>query len=394
MLFGRNKEKATRQKFKESKYPVSNPGMGWYRPYLFRLEEEVNESFLSTVIVQEERLCLLEVDLSFYKNCSISYEGIFHLEQILDFFHRNKKDIMLRFAYDFEGKAFEKEPLTLKQITDHMRQVSEVVKPFTKEILLYQGLFVGSWGEMHSSRYVTNLSIIKLYDAFRECFGEKACLALRTIKYMSLVESARGKDAYLTLYDDAIYGSETDMATFSEGRKDEELDMYISGGHCPVGGEVLAGDDSILEEMDRYHLSYLNSIYDENAILEWERKGLLEEVKRRLGYRFLITDLNASNSGNHTYMKISILNLGAGICPYDLTLEINMGGKAYKTTFEGRNILPTKMEEIVVDLGRDTSGLKDSYLALYRSFDKAPIHFSNSGLRKDDQISFSKLWEM
>ena len=394
MLFGRSKEKVTRQKFKESKYPVQNPGMGWYRPYLFRLEEEVEEGYLSTVIAEEERLCLVEVDLSFYNSRAISYEGIFHLEQILDFFHRNKKDIMLRFAYDFEGKAFEKEPMMLKLIMSHMKQISEVVKPYAQEILLYQGLFVGSWGEMHSSRYVTDLSIIKLYDAFRAYFGERACLALRTIRYISLVESARGKDDYLTLFDDAIYGSETDMATFSEGRKEEELDMYIAGGHCPVGGEVLSGDDSILEEMDRYHLSYLNSLYDQNALLEWESKGLLDEVKRRLGYRFLITDLNVTKCSNHTYLKLCILNLGSGVCPYDLTLEINMGGRRYKTSFDGRTILPTKMEELVIDLGKDTSGLKDSSLALYRSFDKTPIHFSNSGLRKDDKISFSKLWEM
>lgn len=392
-MFGRKKEKVTRNKFKESKYPVLNPGMGWYRPFLFRLEEEVDEGMLASVIVEEERLCLVEVDLSFYQNRNISYEGIFHLEQILDFFHRQKKDMILRFAYDFEGKAFEKEPMTLKQILSHMQQISQAVKPFFNEILLYQGLFVGSWGEMHSSRYITDLSILKLYDEFRSCFGKEVYLALRTIKQLHLVESARGKDEWLTLYDDAIYGSETDMGTFSEGRKEEELEMYIAHRNCPVGGEVLMGDDRILEDMERYHLSYLNSRYDTNALLEWERKDLLSEVNRRLGYRFLITDINASGSGNHTYMKISLLNLGAGICPYDLTMEITMNGEAHKTSFDARKILPTKMEEIVIDLGRDISGLKDSTLELYRSFDKTPIHFSNSGLRKEDKIPFSKLWD-
>ena len=393
MLFGKRKEKVTRQKYKESRHIVRNPGMGWYRPYLFSLEDEVNESYLSTVIVEEECLCLIEIDLSFYKNSDISYEGIFHFEQILDFFHRNQKDMMLRFAYDYEGKAFEKEPATLKQIFKHMKQLSETVKPYAKEILLYQGLFVGSWGEMHSSRFVTDLSILKLYDSFRECFGKEALLAVRTIKYIALIESARGKDLRLTLYDDAIYGSATDMNTFSEGRKEEELDMYISSRKCPVGGEVLSGDEAIIEEMDLYHLSYLNSQYDINALKEWEAAGILSEVSRKLGYRFLIVDIGFSSKGKHTYLKISLLNTGAGICPYELELSAELNGRIYKTCFNGSDILPTKIEELVIDLGRDITGLKESKLSLVRKFDRRPIHFSNSGIWKEDVIEFRKLWE-
>ncbi|MCR4674092.1 MAG: DUF4874 domain-containing protein [Lachnospiraceae bacterium] len=393
MLFGKRKEEVTRQKYKESKYPVPNPGMGWYRPFLFDLREEIDEFLLSTVIVEQERLCLLEIKLAGYQNGPISHEGIFHLEQILDYFHEQKKDIMLRFAYDFEGKAFEKEPLSLKQVLQHMNQIAQVVKPFEKEILLYQGLFVGSWGEMHSSRFITDLSILKLYDEFRKCFGKEACLALRTIKYLALIESARGRDDKLTLFDDAIYGSDTDMGTFSEGRKAEELDMFISNRKCPVGGEVLCGEERITKEIQAYHLTYLNSQYDKNAILEWERNGVLEEVNRRLGYRFLIVGLNASNSGMHTYMKIELLNVGGGICPYELTMSIEMGGNTYKTSFMGSDLMPTKIEEIVIDLGRDISGLRDSELSLVRRFDGAPIHFANSGLRKLDKIPFKALWE-
>ncbi|MCR5546031.1 MAG: DUF4874 domain-containing protein [Lachnospiraceae bacterium] len=393
MLFGRKKEEITRQKFKESKYPVLNPGMGWYRPFLFDLSEEVDEFLLSTVIVEEERLCLLEIQLSAFRDGPISHEGIFHLEQILDFFHANKKDMILRFAYDFEGKAFEKEPLSLKQIFVHMKQVSEVVKPFEKEILLYQGLFVGAWGEMHSSRFITDLSVLKLYDEFRSCFGKRVYLALRTVRYLALIENSRGKDEYLTLFDDAIYGSDTDMGTFSEGRKQEELDMFVADRKCPVGGEVLYGDERIRQEIEAYHLTYLNSQYDKNAIAQWEKAGVLEEVNRRLGYRFLITGINASNSGHHTYLKIEILNVGGGICTYDLTLSVDMAGNTYKTSFMGTELLSSKIQEYVIDLGKDISGLKDSELSLVRSFDRTPVHFANSGFRKLDKIPFSKLWE-
>lgn len=393
MLFGKKKEKKTREKYKESYNYIHNPGMGWYRPYLFQLEEDVDENLLATVIVPEERLCLVEINLFAYRDGDINREGLCHLEQILDFFHENKKDMMLRFAYDFEGYAMEKEPTSLKQILAHMHQVSEVIHPYLKEIVLFQGLFVGSWGEMHFSRYVTDLSILRLYDEFRSLFGKDVYLALRTAAYINLVENSRGYDPYLTLYDDAIFGSETDMGTFSQGRKAEELDMVVGRYRCPVGGEVLYGSDSILTEMDSYHLTYLNSQYDKNALLEWENNGILDKVNARLGYRFLITNCRISNSGKHNYLHLEVLNIGSGICPYPLTLEVLFAYQVFHYHFNGNELLPTKSEEFVIDLGKEMSGLKESELLLYRSFDKEPVFFANQGFENKKSFMFKELWE-
>jgi hypothetical protein len=183
------------------------------------------------------------------------------------------------------------------------------------------------------------------------------------------------------------------MGTFSEGRKAEEMDMVIGRYHCPVGGEVLYGSETILSEMDSYHLTYLNSQYDKNALDDWDRMGILAQVSLRLGYRFLITNCRISNSGKHNYLHLEILNIGAGICPYNLTLEVLFNDKVYRNQFAGNEILPTKSTELVVDLGRDISGLKDSEILLYRSFDKEPIYFANRGLERKKNIMFKELWE-
>ena len=393
MFFGRKKEKKTREKYKESDKMIFNPGMGWYRPYLFYLEEDVNENYLSSVIVDSERLCLIEIDLFAYRDSDINREGICHLEQILDFFHENKKDMMLRFSYDFEGVAMEKEPASLKQIFTHMKQIYEVLQPYRNEIVLFQGLFVGNYGEMQYSRFATDLSILQLYDGFRKVFGKEVYLALRTASHINLIENARGFDSYLTLFDDGIYGSDNDLGTFSEGRKTEELDMVVGRYRCPVGGTVLSGRKEILEDMDSYHLTYLNSLYDENALLEWERIGVLDQVNKKLGYRFLITNLHISNSGKHNYLHLEILNIGSGICPYPLTLEVLFTHKVFRNQFHGNEILPTKMMELVVDLGKDISGLRDSELMLYRSFDKEPIYFANQGLEQKKSVLFKELFD-
>ena len=258
---------------------------------------------------------------------------------------------------------------------------------------MFQGLFVGSWGEMHFSRYVTDLSILRLYDEFRKLFGKEVYLALRTAAYINLIESSRGFDSYLTLYDDAIYGSDTDMGTFSQGRKAEELDMVVGRYQCPVGGEVLYGSENILSDMDSYHLTYLNSQYDKNALEDWDKMGILSKVNARLGYRFLITNCHIFNSEKHNYLHLEVLNIGSGICPYPLTLEVLFNHQVFHYHFKGSDIMPTKTEEFVIDLGRDIAGLKESELFLYRSFDKEPVYFANRGLEKKKSIMFKELWE-
>ncbi len=393
MLFGKKTEKQTREKYRESKRFIVNPGMGFYRPYLFRLEEDVDENYLASAIVKEEKLCLIEIDLSAYRDRDFNREGICHLEQIMDFFHENKKDVMLRFAYDFEGYAMDKEPASLKQIFSHMQQVKETLAPYKKDILLFQGLFIGSWGEMNLSRYATDLSVLSLYDEFRTVFGKEVYLALRKASYINLVENSRGYDPYLTLFDDAIYGSDTDMGTFSSGRKNEELDMVVGRYCCPVGGSLAYGDESILDDMDKYHLSYLNSQYDRNALEDLDKKGLLASLCIRLGYRFLITNVRISCNGKHNYLHLEILNIGSGICPYPLTLEVLFNDKVFRNRFNGTDIMPTKAEELVVDLGKDISGLKDSELLLYRSYDKEPIYFANRGLERKKSIFFKELFD-
>jgi hypothetical protein len=207
------------------------------------------------------------------------------------------------------------------------------------------------------------------------------------------VENSRGYDAYLTLFDDAIYGSDTDMGTFDAGRKNEELDMVVGRYRGPVGGSLVYGNENVLTDMDTYHLSYLNSQYDRNALEDLDRMGLLAKLCIRLGYRFLITNVRISSNGKHNYLHLEILNIGSGICPYPLTLEVLFNDKVFRNQFMGTDIMPTKAEELVVDLGRDISGLKDSELLLYRSFDKEPVYFANCGLEHKKNIMFKELWE-
>ncbi len=392
LLFGKRKKNSGSRTVKESELSVENPGMGWYRPFLFDLSKEVDWFLLSTVIVKEERLCLLEILLSGYKEEAIPKEGLSRLEQLLRYFRGQGKDLLLRFAYDFEGHAYEKEPLSLQQVFTHMKQVAEVTEAYRNTIVLYQGLFVGAWGEMHSSRFTTDASILKLYDEFRLRFGRETCLAVRTVKQMALLEHTYGNDENLTLYDDAIYGSDSDMRTFTEGKKAEELKIYLSGRSCPVGGEVLRGDRYITEEIGRYHLTYLNSQYEKQALKDWEEAGVLSEVNRRLGYRFLIKQVTVQDSREGTAITVTIENTGGGICIYDLKLGYITGEEVFLIPLSGRELLPGSSKEYRIETGKTIGSPEEGEIFLHRAFDGTPLHMANAGLENMDRIPVKALW--
>jgi hypothetical protein len=71
--------------------------------------------------------------------------------------------------------------------------------------------------------------------------------------------------------------------------------------YLPMGGETCAVNPprsecpTALEELARFHWSYLNTDYHPGVITSWEDDGCLDEVKRRLGYRFTLVEGTYAN---------------------------------------------------------------------------------------------------
>jgi hypothetical protein len=71
--------------------------------------------------------------------------------------------------------------------------------------------------------------------------------------------------------------------------------------YLPMGGETCAVNPprsecpTALEELARFHWSYLNTDYHPGVITSWADDGCLHEVKRRLGYRFTLVEGTYAN---------------------------------------------------------------------------------------------------
>lgn len=356
---------------KESTRALKNPGCGWYHIYTFDLSKESSkESFY--IDCEEEELVLLIIDIHAFRGCEqIPKEALEWFSSILTFFEQHDKGIILRIVYDTKGRGMEIEPSSIKIVKSHMKQLGSIIYEHTSEkkslpgkILVHQGLFVGSWGEMHSSKFLTEARMKELSDTFLEATKGNCPIAVRKpvqLRQLSCQKEAsaplqNASKTNFTLFNDAIFGSETDLGTYvtirqsampenSEREKipwarEDELTWQktkLQQSFC--GGEVLGGMNTLSEssgntdhptktldwhqvvaELAKMHVSYLNSIYSKEVLDDWKAHRIMwngkeiseyDYIGRHMGYRFTVTHVKISKN----VITLTIKNTGfANLC--------------------------------------------------------------------------------
>ena len=409
------------ERISESDRPLVNPGCGWYRPYIFRLEEEVDPDYLKTVIVPDETLCLVEIALCHYKTGAIDQEGRDHMRAIMQFFADHDKDVMLRCTYDIEGKAFENEPLRMEIIFSHMAAISELIEPWRDRVILMQGLFTGNWGEMHGSRFMTPNLLRELYEYFRVEFGRDMTLAVRRPSYLRLLSGEALRDPHITVYNDAIMASLTDLGTYGyeegwtdEWRRDKELafiDRECVGR--PVGGEVVRqqhapeGDvkeSDIIRNFELMHLSYLNSQYDKKVFEKWQKiplsrsgipgvDNIYQEVSLRIGYRYVFQRVSLQmGRRDDSYIRVLIFNRGFATSADPLIAKLSLGDREMKLSVSSSALASGRQTDLEFFVPPDLEvGVYPLRLRLERERDGAVIHFANEGWEDSDFIPIGVL---
>lgn len=369
LAFDKNKDADIQ--LKESTRALKNPGCGWYHIYTFDLSKE---NFLY-IDCEEEELVLLLIDIHAFRGCEqIPKEALEYFSSILTFFEQHDKGIILRIVYDTKGRGMENEPSSIKIVKSHMKQLGSIIcehmskkESLPGKILVHQGLFVGSWGEMHGSKFLSEARMKELSDTFLEATKGSCPIAVRKpvqLRQLSCKKTAssplqNASNTNFTLFNDAIFGSETDLGTYgaygtirksalsenSEREKtswvrEDELSWqqsFMQQSFC--GGEVLGGMNTVSEssgntdypqstldwnqvvaDLAKMHVSYLNSIYSKEVLDDWKSHRIMwngEEISeydyigRHMGYRFTVTQVKISKN----VITLTIKNTGfANLC--------------------------------------------------------------------------------
>lgn len=344
----------------EARHIPPNPWRGMYEIHKFMIGDE--EAAALPPINRQYTISLVEINLLRFKEERISDAGLAQIDRIFAYFKEQKQGMIIRFLYDWDGEGLKNEPAPITAILRHMDQLSTLLIRYTDSIYTLQGLFVGSWGEMHGSRHLSAQSLITLTQALDEAAERKLMLAVRCPNqwreifqtYDPPLEERRfdgQRQSRVGLFNDAILASDTDFGTYGQAnraqvsqygtklRREEELAFQnrLCAGVLN-GGELVRGDGKFtLPEIYRafkmMHLSYLNVNFDLDALnrlrqeenilhsRSWRGASAYDYLTGHLGYRYQIVKARVQHLDDGVRFRVLVENTGFACCYFPLAVR-------------------------------------------------------------------------
>lgn len=431
----------------ESNSIMQNPFRGFYKINGYMLSDKTNKKELTKQIKQNCKansypLVLLEINLKNYANTDISSSAQQQLDTILTQYTSAKKQIILRFLYDWDGKALQSEPSDFFRIKNHIQQLSSTINKYKNCIYIIQGAFIGNVGEINNSNYNDIDQIRQLIETLAESTDPQIYLAvrtpaqlrgiLRTRTPLSSQDSESGNLASrLGLYNDGMLGNVYDMGTYDDtpitsgsdmdepGTREEELlYQYKLCQYVPNGGEVAIDNEyndleNAVTDLAQMHVSYLNSEHEEDVLNKWKKSTYTGDdvfsgctgydyVEAHLGYRYFIQESHLdfhSIVGDDATLYLTIANSGfsSAYKKYDTTLLITNQDtgktKRLETTIDNRRI--SGNDQVTFKISPNIRSLKKGTytlsLEMKDSYTEDCIHFANAGSEDSDSVSVGTL---
>lgn len=225
----------------------------------------------------------------------------------------------------------------------HIAQLQPVFEEYADVIAVLEAGFIGVWGEWY---YTENYNFRpspeeygprrEVLDALLNALPKERMVLVRYpaaklysfgINYTDTVSAATAYDqsdlSRVGFHNDCFLADQDDRGTFGGNRNFRRYWEWESK-YLPMGGETCAPSSfsecsNALEDMARYHWSFLNMSYHPGVINDWRTNNCLEEIKQRLGYRFVLTEGTFSNNlsvGEVFEMKLHLKNVGFA-APYN-----------------------------------------------------------------------------
>ena len=377
--------------FNEATDIIANPLRGWFDLYAFELDGDT-EQFKNEAKERMDKntvMILLLADISAYKDGNIADGALYKLQQVISFFRENNKDIILRVTYDHAGKGMEREPFSFDIVKKHAEVIAEFVRAHHEDIFLYQGLLVGKWGEMHTSRFSSIEKLCEIQEIFEKGIQGSVYTAVRKPAILrTLKGEPDNRDSFdpgtLGIFNDGMFWSDTDLGTYDSSDKDcrwdkpwnRENEHRFTAGiaeKVPVGGEALFGEGFVskhapqdyIDELSLQHITYLNRHHDIKLINYWKKlkvssKGVwngisyFDYIGAHLGYRFFVKNAEMYRKTEGCTLKITVENQGFApiYSKTDLFLKITENSGAEQSIPLGTDILngigPGTRNEITV----------------------------------------------
>lgn len=369
------------------------------------------------------------VTLSDYQGKPLDANALSVLQSTFDAARNKGLKLVIRFVYN-PGPGSTTNPLQanpdvpLNVALGHISQIKPILQSNADVIYSMEIGFIGHWGEWHSSKYMGN-------DAARSAILSASLDALPVSRSVML-RYPRYKEAYyggpasafdgsvisrIGTYDDAFLKSDDDDGTFKSNTAGVKISNYCDGQNeidcwrgfisqdtlfTPFGGEASldnaprTGCVNALAQLSNLHASFLNNRFNTNVLNRWTNEGCMPEIRRSLGYRFVLESLSTvttwSKSGDNDY-HIELINKGFAPMynqrPVYFVLKSGTFSRSILTTIDPRQWKPNEPVSIDGSFGIPSdvpAGSYSLYLWLpdaYPSLQSKPaysVQFANIGV--------------
>lgn len=220
--------------------------------------------------------------------------------------------LVMRFSYTNNQNG---EDAALDTILLHINQLAPVLQQNYDVINYVEAGFIGAWGEWYySSHHLNNTESRRAVAlALLDALPVQRNIVVRTPDYkrrifevsypLDSLEAFSGTPrSRVGAHNDCFVSDETDMGTYLandiEGDKDY---LNQDNRYVPQGGETccdcgFAGCENSFIDLARMRYSVLNKDYHPDVLNRWILEGCMDEIKRRLGYRFELQQATISDS--------------------------------------------------------------------------------------------------
>lgn len=305
-------EKVTYQPSEEI---ICNPERGFFthQEYATDNDNAITPEFLKECRDKGMSIIFTAYYMKDFKDKLISEEYLQRIRNNMLALRRGGAKAVLRFAYT--SSESEKPWDAPWEITEqHIRQLKPIIDEYSDVICILEAGFIGVWGEWYYTDHYNYQPKKgeygprrKMLDALLKMMPQDRMISVRypvaklftfNISHTDTITRQTAYDgsdlSRISFHNDCFLADIDDTGTFGEN-PDYRKYWEWESKYVAMGGETCklseySNCENAVVDFAKYHWSYINIDYHPAVINQWEDEHCMNEIKKRLGYRFTLSE--------------------------------------------------------------------------------------------------------
>ncbi len=312
--------------FTETSEQIANPERGFYVQKYYTTKDLVDTVSVETINTNRQLSHITLYLHSYYladtvagsanyMESDIAPEFLDRLDKNMNALRAGGAKVILRFSYAYHHNKYKKPwDASPEWALRHLDQLAPYLMKHADVIYCVQAGLIGSWGEWYytdnypfnpiddedyAPRWPIAERLMEVVPADRQICFRQPQFKMRYLRshgmepkpltageaYQQTIKArwAGHNDCFVSSPEDVgTYHNEEERAFWAEDTK-----YTLMGGETCKECEYSVGENAI-KEMEKYHWSYICNSYHQDVLRSWVDDGHYDEIKRRLGYRFVL----------------------------------------------------------------------------------------------------------